>query len=247
MTRSQQTDRSQKRSGRYCNFCLRHSVFADGCVWRCIVGRVLQLCTTVFIRSCFQTHFPSSVVPDLCPSFPPLYICLWGICEEHFVWPAVRTVCSGRSCGWAAAAVRRFPQALLPMVVMGTNLETAEEEDAFDTILLKTVVRKPQLGNDIPPNTLHLQEHSAAQTAGTFSFCLSCRFDLWLVTTGIPLMAVHSTWRSCGELLTLSLLPCRPGHSKIQAGQRFAFIHDDGVHLGWFRLNLLKSSCNDHL
>ena len=38
---------------------------------------VLQLCTTVFIRSCFQTHFPSSVVPDLCPSFPPLYICLW--------------------------------------------------------------------------------------------------------------------------------------------------------------------------
>lgn len=42
-----------------------------------IVGLVLQLCTTVFIRSCFQTHFPSSVVPDLCPSFPPLYICLW--------------------------------------------------------------------------------------------------------------------------------------------------------------------------
>ena len=38
---------------------------------------VLRLCTTVFIRSCFQTHFPSSVVPDLCPSFPPLYICLW--------------------------------------------------------------------------------------------------------------------------------------------------------------------------
>ena len=38
---------------------------------------VLQLCTTVFIRSCFQTHFPSSVVPDLCLSFPPLYICLW--------------------------------------------------------------------------------------------------------------------------------------------------------------------------
>ena len=24
----------KKRSGRYCNFCLRHSVFADGCVWR---------------------------------------------------------------------------------------------------------------------------------------------------------------------------------------------------------------------
>lgn len=42
-----------------------------------IVGLVLQLCTTVFIRSCFQTHFPSSAVPDLCPSFPPLYICLW--------------------------------------------------------------------------------------------------------------------------------------------------------------------------
>ena len=42
-----------------------------------IVGLVLQLCTTVFIRSCFQTHFPSSAVLDLCPSFPPLYICLW--------------------------------------------------------------------------------------------------------------------------------------------------------------------------
>ena len=38
---------------------------------------VLRLCITVFIRSCFQTHFPSSAVPDLCPSFPPLYICLW--------------------------------------------------------------------------------------------------------------------------------------------------------------------------
>lgn len=42
-----------------------------------IVGLVLRLCITVFIRSCFQTHFPSSAVPDLCPSFPPLYICLW--------------------------------------------------------------------------------------------------------------------------------------------------------------------------
>ena len=30
---SRRTDR-KKRSGRYCNFCLRHSVFADGCVWR---------------------------------------------------------------------------------------------------------------------------------------------------------------------------------------------------------------------
>ena len=39
--------------------------------------QVLRLCITVFIRSCFQTHFPSSAVPDLCPSFPPLYICLW--------------------------------------------------------------------------------------------------------------------------------------------------------------------------
>ena len=37
---------------------------------------VLRLCTTVFIRSCFQMHFPSSAVPDLCPSFPPLCICL---------------------------------------------------------------------------------------------------------------------------------------------------------------------------
>ena len=48
-----------------------------GCLAVSSSALVLQLCTTVFIRSCFQTHFPSSAVPDLCPSFPPLYICLW--------------------------------------------------------------------------------------------------------------------------------------------------------------------------
>ena len=53
----------------------------QSCRWVCSAvlssALVLRHCITVSIRSCFQMHFLSLAVPDLCRSFPPLYTCLW--------------------------------------------------------------------------------------------------------------------------------------------------------------------------